>query len=109
MRGRRIAGGGGSGAAGRRRRCPVRRSPPTPDSGPPDDEKVTFTVGLTQDVDSLNPFTGIVSSAYEIYQLQYETLTDYGVKDFSAQPAAGRELGRVRRRAHLDLPPARRR
>ena len=50
-------------------------------------DKVTFTVGITQDVDSLNPFTGIVSSAYEIYQLQYETLTDYGVKDFSAQPA----------------------
>ena len=46
------------------------------------DDKVTFTVGITQDVDSLNPFTGIVSSAYEIYQLQYETLTDYGVKDF---------------------------
>ncbi len=47
----------------------------------------TFTVGITQDVDSLNPFTGIVSSAYEIYQLQYETLTDYGAKDFAAAPA----------------------
>ncbi len=72
------------------------------------DGKVTFTVGITQDVDSLNPFTGIVSSAYEIYQLQYETLTDYGAKDFSAAAGAGRELGRLRRRAHLDLPPARR-
>ncbi len=50
-------------------------------------DKVTFTVGITQDVDSLNPFTGIVSSAYEIYQLQYETLTDYGAKDFAAAPA----------------------
>ncbi len=46
----------------------------------------TFTVGLTQDVDSLNPFTGIASAAYEIYQLQYETLTDYAQKDFSTTP-----------------------
>jgi peptide/nickel transport system substrate-binding protein len=49
--------------------------------------KVTFTVGITQDIDSLNPFTGIVSAAYEIYQLQYETLTDYGQTDFSTKPA----------------------
>ena len=50
-------------------------------------DKVTFTVGVTQDVDSLNPFTGIASASYEIYQLQYETLTDYAAKDFSAAPA----------------------
>jgi peptide/nickel transport system substrate-binding protein len=49
--------------------------------------KVTFTVGITQDVDSLNPFTGIVSSAYEMYQLNYDTLTDYAAKDFSAVPS----------------------
>jgi peptide/nickel transport system substrate-binding protein len=50
-------------------------------------DKVTFTVGLTQDLDSLNPFTGIAASSYEMYQLQYETLTDYAAKDFSATPA----------------------
>ncbi len=50
-------------------------------------KKVTFTVGMKQDVDSLNPFTGIASAAYEIYQLNYDTLTDYSVKDFSATPA----------------------
>jgi peptide/nickel transport system substrate-binding protein len=50
-------------------------------------KKVTFTVGIKQDIDSLNPFTGIVASAYEMYQLNYETLTDYSVKDFSAKPA----------------------
>lgn len=49
--------------------------------------KSTFTVGIKQDVDSLNPFTGIVVQAYELYQLNYETLTDYDQKDFSAQPA----------------------
>jgi peptide/nickel transport system substrate-binding protein len=50
-------------------------------------DPATFTVGIKQDIDSLNPFTGIVASAYEMYQLNYETLTDYGQKDFSAQPA----------------------
>jgi len=51
------------------------------------DSKVTFTVGVTQDVDSLNPFTGIVASAYEMYQLNYDTLTDYAAKDFAAVPS----------------------
>ncbi|MGZ4594000.1 MAG: ABC transporter substrate-binding protein [Actinomycetes bacterium] len=54
-------------------------------------KKTTFTVGITQDVDSLNPFTGIVSSAYEMYQLNYDTLTDYGQKDFSTQPALAKK------------------
>jgi peptide/nickel transport system substrate-binding protein len=49
--------------------------------------KTTFTVGITQDVDSLNPFTGIVASAYEMYQLTYDTLTDYGQADFAAEPS----------------------
>ena len=44
-------------------------------------KKVTFTVGMVGDIDSLNPFTGIESSAYEMYQLNYETLTDYGQTD----------------------------
>ena len=33
------------------------------------DSTVTFTVGINQDVDSLNPFTGIAAASYEIYQL----------------------------------------
>src|SRR4051794_31736399 len=51
------------------------------------DSKVTFTVGVTQDVDSLNPFTGIAAASYEIYQLNYDTLTDYAQKDFSTVPS----------------------
>ncbi len=47
----------------------------------------TFTVGIKQDIDSLNPFTGIVSSAYEAYQMNYDTLTDYGAEDFATKPA----------------------
>jgi len=56
-------------------------------TAPSSGKKVTFTVGVKQDVDSLNPFTGIASASYEIYQLNYETLTDYSVSDFSAKPA----------------------
>ena len=46
----------------------------------------TLTVGITQDIDSANPFTGIVASAYEIYQMQYPTLTEYSAQDFSIVP-----------------------
>lgn len=49
-------------------------------------KKTTFTVGLKQDFDSLNPFTGISVSAYESFQLNYDQLTNYGQKDFSTQP-----------------------
>ena len=49
-------------------------------------EDVTFTVGITDDVDSLNPFTGIVSTAYEMYQLMYPTLTSPSAADFSPVP-----------------------
>lgn len=55
-------------------------------SSAPAHGKRTFTVGLLQDVDSLNPFIGVLASAYEIYQLEYDTLTGYSQKDFSATP-----------------------
>ncbi len=45
-----------------------------------------FTVGITDDVDSLNPFTGIISTAYEMYQLMYPTLTENGADDFAPVP-----------------------
>lgn len=45
--------------------------------------KTTFTIGQTQDIDSTNPFTGITVAAYEIYQLIYDTLNGYALKDFA--------------------------
>jgi peptide/nickel transport system substrate-binding protein len=41
---------------------------------------------MSADFDSLNPFTGIQAISYEIYQLEYPTLTSYSVKDFAAVP-----------------------
>jgi peptide/nickel transport system substrate-binding protein len=57
-----------------------------PSAVPISAEAPVFTVGITDDVDSLNPFTGIVSTAYEMYQLMYPTLTDYGADDFAPAP-----------------------
>jgi peptide/nickel transport system substrate-binding protein len=57
-----------------------------PAGAEPAPAKSVFTVGVTQDVDSLNPFVGITAAAYEIFQMVYPTLTEYGAKDFSIQP-----------------------
>lgn len=48
--------------------------------------KVTFTVGILNDVDSLNPFTGIVAEAYEAWGLMYDQLTGASDKDYSPVP-----------------------
>ncbi|MBK6761848.1 MAG: ABC transporter substrate-binding protein [Micrococcales bacterium] len=49
-------------------------------------EKTVFTVGITQDVDSTNPFTGIAAASFEAYQMMYPTLTEYAAADFSTVP-----------------------
>ena len=46
----------------------------------------TFTVGFLQDVDSLNPFVGILSSSYEVWSVTYDQLIGYSQKDFSPVP-----------------------
>jgi peptide/nickel transport system substrate-binding protein len=55
---------------------------PTSSSG----SKLTFTVGILNDIDSLNPFTGIVAEAYEAWGLMYDQLTGSSDKDFSPVP-----------------------
>ena len=54
--------------------------------GPAPNAKATFTVGITEDADSLNPFTGITVQAYEAWQVMYDHLIGYGQKDFSPVP-----------------------
>ena len=49
-------------------------------------DPVVFTVGILNDVDSLNPFTGILAESYEIYQLQYSTLMQPAAADFTPAP-----------------------
>ena len=48
--------------------------------------KLTFTVGIINDVDSLNPFIGILAETYEVWALMYDQLVGYSQKDFSPVP-----------------------
>lgn len=48
--------------------------------------KTSFVIGMKQDIDSLNPYVGVVSAAYETYQLMYDYLIGTSDKDFSPVP-----------------------
>src|SRR5690349_8839219 len=48
--------------------------------------KVVFTVGILNDIDSLNPFTGIVAEAYEAWGMMYDQLAGSSDKDFAPVP-----------------------
>jgi peptide/nickel transport system substrate-binding protein len=47
---------------------------------------VTFTVGYTQAIDSMNPVVGVTVASYEAWNIQYATVTDKSPKDFSPIP-----------------------
>jgi peptide/nickel transport system substrate-binding protein len=48
--------------------------------------KIVFTVGLTNDFDTLNPVVGVEVPDYEVWNLQYATLTDKAADDFATTP-----------------------
>ncbi len=49
-------------------------------------DPVSLTVGLLQDVDSPNVTVGYTVAAYELWNLQYATLTDKAADDFATIP-----------------------
>jgi peptide/nickel transport system substrate-binding protein len=51
-----------------------------------EDDQVTLRVGLTQDWEVLNPTSGYTVAAYEVWNLQYATLTDKAADDFATIP-----------------------
>ncbi len=51
-----------------------------------DDDKVVLTIGLTQDLDSPNVTVGELVSSYELWNLQYASLTDKAAEDFATTP-----------------------
>jgi peptide/nickel transport system substrate-binding protein len=51
-----------------------------------DDEKIVFTVGFPGDYDTLNPLVGVEVPDFEIWNLQYATLTDKAAADFATTP-----------------------
>ncbi len=50
------------------------------------DDPVTMTIGLQQDLDSPNVTAGFLVSAFELWNLQYATLTDKAADDFETIP-----------------------
>ncbi len=55
-------------------------------SVPDEGDRVTLTVGLMQDLDTPNVTAGFLVSSYEVWNLQYATLTDKAAADFATQP-----------------------
>jgi peptide/nickel transport system substrate-binding protein len=51
-----------------------------------DDEKVVLTVGIPETYDSFNPVVGVEVPDYDVWNLQYATLTDKAADDFSTIP-----------------------
>ena len=54
-------------------------------------DPVTFTVALTDEVDSLNPFLGVQANSYEMWALTYDYMVGYSMKDMSPAPALATE------------------
>jgi peptide/nickel transport system substrate-binding protein len=50
------------------------------------DEPTTFTVGITNEVDSFNPFLGIEAESFEMWALAYDYLISYSMEDMSLEP-----------------------
>ena len=70
------------------------------------DKKVVLTMGLTNDYDSFSPMVGVEVPDFEVWNLQYATLTDKAAADFSNIPGSRRVVGRLERRqdVHLHAP-----
>lgn len=51
-----------------------------------EDEKIVFTVGDDNDLDSMNPFVGVEAPAYLMYALNYDLLVNFDLEDLSPAP-----------------------
>lgn len=51
-----------------------------------EEEKLTFTVGILNEVDSFNPFLGIEAESYEMWALTYDYMITYSMEDMSLEP-----------------------
>ena len=52
-----------------------------------DDEPVVFTVALSGDVETWNPFLGTVAESYEMWALFYDFMVAYSMEDMSPAPS----------------------
>ena len=51
-----------------------------------DDEKVVLTVGIPETYDSFNPVVGVEVPDFDVWNMQYATLTDKAADDFATIP-----------------------
>ncbi|HJU48056.1 MAG TPA: ABC transporter substrate-binding protein [Gaiellaceae bacterium] len=51
-----------------------------------DGDKVVLTVGIPEDYDTLNPLVGVEVPDFDVWNLQYATLTDKAAADFATIP-----------------------
>ena len=71
-------------------------------------KEVVFTVGTKQHVDNMNPYAGVMLSAYEVWNLQYNVLVNLSADDMSPIPEVATSWEHSAGRPHLDLPAPRR-
>ncbi|MEO8425381.1 MAG: ABC transporter substrate-binding protein, partial [Actinomycetota bacterium] len=55
-------------------------------------DKVTFTYGTANDIDSFNPLIAVESPAYTSFALQYNLLLDFSTEDLSPIPGIATEV-----------------
>jgi peptide/nickel transport system substrate-binding protein len=58
----------------------------SPSASPAAGGKVVLRIGMTEDVDNLNPFIGFTESAFEIFSQNYEYLVERNPRDFGPGP-----------------------
>ena len=73
-----------------------------------DDEKVVLTVGVVNNYDTLNPLQGVEVPDYEVWNLQYATLTDKAADDFATIPGLAESWEASERREDVHVHAARR-
>ena len=65
-----------------------------------------MTIGLLQDMSSPNVAVGYLVPEFEVWNLQYATLTDKAADDFANDSRTRRVVGGFGGRADVDLHPA---
>ena len=66
------------------------------------EDKLVLRVGTVQDLDSTNPYQTLLVVGYEVFQLTYNLLVDFG-PDLEPVPGFADELGARRRRQVVDV------
>jgi peptide/nickel transport system substrate-binding protein len=59
---------------------------PEQEGTPQEEERIVFTYGNWNDLDSMNPWVGVEAPAYLMYALNYDLLVNFSLEDLSPAP-----------------------